>query len=355
MTNAWTQGVGEQGEQELVRPLSTRWLRGIFIDLLARPPFQREREQWAGKTVPELIDALLLQTEFWEEWLQAQLYYFLLVDNFRPESESILRLPGELREGKSDIPEALLRIALCASFDRRNPGADTFVTVVMEQFLGIEVQKNTRQLEIGKHVYDGGRGNFLGVMGSSQADVVRIAIDDERTMIRFVEREYERLMSAPMPGRAARSFADELRQDERSFAQILREWLLSENYSQSFETRTELPNRVFARSLFVDLFDRLPNTEEVRRLRSALDGLGDPGPLRSALVRIMLDSGKVELPTREEIEHPRRWIEESFLRYLGRQPTAEESAVFREAFRDPACRPETVVYALLTHPEYASR
>jgi len=344
------------GEVDLAaRPLTTLWLRGIYLDLLARPPYQREREQWAGKTVPELVDALLSQAEFWEEWVQTQLYYFLLVDNFRPESESILRLPERLRTGTADVQEALLRIALCASFDRRNPGADTFVTVVMEQILGIEVQKNTRQLEIGKHVYDGGRGKFLGVMGDTQADVVRIAIEDERCLLRFVEREFERFTLEDADSRDAKRHADELRENSRTYREIVREWLLSDAYADRFNRRAELPNRVFARSLFVDLFDRLPDTEEVRRIRSALDGLGDAGPLRSALVRILLDSGKVPLPSREEIEHPHQWIRDSFVRYFGRLPTKEELTTFREAFRDPACRPETVVYALLTHPEYASR
>ena len=347
---------GAAGEVDLAgSPLTPLWLRGIYLDLLSRPPYQREREQWFGKTVTELVDALLSQEEFWEEWVQTQLYYFLLIDNFRPESESIVQLPERLRTGKADIQDALLRIALCASFDRRNPGADTFVTVVMEQLLGIEVQKNTRQLEIGKHVYDGGRGKFLGVMGKTQADVVRIAIADERCLALFVEREYVRFTLEEPESAARKRYAGELREGSRTYKEIVREWLLSDAYANRFNRRAELPNRVFARSLFVDLFDRLPDTDEVRRIRSALDGLGDPGPLRSALVRILLDSGKVPLPSREEIEHPRQWIRDSFVRYFGRLPTEEELSTFREAFRDPACRPETVVYALLTHPEYASR
>jgi len=344
-----------EGSPERARSLAPRWLRGLFVDLLARPPYERERELWTDKPVPELVESLLSQSEFWEEWVQTQLYYFLLVDNFRPESEALLQLPERLRAGQSGVTEALLRIALCASFDRRNPGADTFVTVVMEQLLGIEVQKNTRQLEIGKHVYEGGRGKFLGVMGSSQADVVKIAIEDDRCLERFIEREYERLILATLNERDVKGYADALRAGDRPYREILKEWLLSDAYAQRFELRAELPNRVFARSLFVDLFDRLPDTEEVRRIRSALDGLGDAGPLRSALVRILLDSGKVSLPTRDEIESPTKWIRASFVRYFGRQPTEEELDTFRESFRDPVCRPETVVYALLTHPEYASR
>ncbi|MFT5286403.1 MAG: hypothetical protein ACI8TQ_002571 [Planctomycetota bacterium] len=335
--------------------LSPRVLRGLFVDLLARPPFEDERAAWTGRSIEELVDDLLGRQEFWEEWLQAQLYYFLLVDNFRPESDSVKRLPAELRMGKLGVRAVLSRIALSTSFDRRNPGADTFVTVVMEQMLGVDVQKNVRQLEIGKRVYEGSKGKFLGQSGSTQSDVVRIAIEDERCLLRFVEREYKRFVQSNLSSGQVRELAQRLIEDDRCYAQLLREWLLSEEYAKSFEQRVELPSRVFARSLHVDLFNKLPDQDEVRRVRSALDGLGDAGPLRSALVRILLDSGKVDLPQRKAIPNRAQWIGDQFLRFYGRPPSESELQTFVDTFRDPACRPETVVYALLTHSEYASR
>ena len=335
--------------------LTPRLVRGLFVDLLGRPPFERERAHWSGHALPELVDDLLGRLEFWEEWLQSQLYYFLLVDNFRPESESILRLPAELRAAKLGVLDALMRIAMSASFDRRNPGADTFVTVVLEQLLGLDVQRNARQLEIGKHVYEGGQGKLLGRTGNTQADVVRIAIEDERCLARFVEREYARIVQGTLSAADVRACMRRLNEDRTCYTEILREWLLSEDYIASFELAVELPNRVFVRSLFVDLFDRLPDLDEVRRMRSALDGLGDAGPLRSALVRVLLDSGKVGLPDRESLSSRSDWIRQRFLHFYGRPPEAEELSTFEEVFRDPACRSETVVYALLTHPEYARR
>jgi hypothetical protein len=41
-----------------------------------------------------------------------------------------------------------------------------------------------------------------------------------------------------------------------------------------------------------------------------------------------------------------------FSRFLGRPASAEELSVFVTAFHDPACRPTTVVYAIVSHPEY---
>jgi hypothetical protein len=67
---------------------------------------------------------------------------------------------------------------------------------------------------------------------------------------------------------------------------------------------------------------------------------------------LLIDSGKVPLPERDEIEDPTSWVADLFLRLLGREASQEELRVFVTAFHDPACRPSTVVYALVSHPEY---
>ena len=112
------------------------------------------------------------------------------------------------------------------------------------------------------------------------------------------------------------------------------------------------PNRIFIRALFVDILGRLPDDDETRRVSNALDGLADSGPLRSLVARLMIDSGKTPIPDKASIEDPAAWINELFERLLGRHPEAGERAVFLEAFEDPACRPTTVVYAIVSHPEY---
>jgi hypothetical protein len=328
--------------------------RTVFLDLAGRPPFAAERERWVGAPFGTLVDALVGGEEFWEQWLEAQLYYFLLVENFRPASESVRSIPRDLAQGRIDVREAIHRVALCPSFDRRNPGADTFVTVVMEQFLGIEVQKAARELDIGKRLYDGHPGTFLGERGDSQADVIKIAIADPRFLARYVEREYARLLLSTPDGRSTTAWARELESDPLRYPDLVKSWLVSDAYVARRARAVELPNRFFVRALFVDLFDRLPDADETRRLRGALDGLGDAGPLRSALVRIVLDSGKATLPARESIDDRSGFVTGLFRRLLGREPTERERSTFVTALQDPACRTETVVFAILSHPEYAT-
>ena len=334
------------------RPLDARRLRSAFLDLYGRPPFLAERERWAGRALSELVDEALGSTELWRNWLEEELYYFLLIENFKPTSDRVLAVPEALAAGEIGVRDALHRIALCASFDRRNPGNDTFVTVLMEQLLGLTVQRVPRELEIGKRLYDGAKGSFLGRAGASQADVVRIAVEDPRALRHFLSRECRRLLRREAETRELGEWRRVVGKDGRGFARLLREWFLSEDYDHRLTVREPQPNRVFVRSLFVDLVDRLPDESETHRMRNALDGLADAGPLRSVIARLLIDSGQVQLPARDEVRDPTAWIGTLFDRYLGRAARPEELAAFVRAFHDPACRPQTVVYAIVSHPEY---
>jgi hypothetical protein len=87
-------------------------------------------------------------------------------------------------------------------------------------------------------------------------------------------------------------------------------------------------------------------------MRQALDGLSDPVPLRSVLVRMMLDSNRVPVETRDKVVEPAAWIRERFLRFYGRLPSEAELRTFVAAWNEPECRPQTILCALLGSPEY---
>lgn len=333
-------------------PEAARVWRALAIDLLGRPPLAEERKDWSQRPRAEVVQELLGRQEFWQNWLEEQLYYFLLIDNFRPETEGVTALPEALAEGKLGVIEALHRVCLSSSFDRRNPGPDTFVTVVMEQILGITVQKIPRELEIGKKLYDGSSGKFLGKAGGSQADVVHIAMEDPRAPRHFLVREYERLLRDQPEAKSLEGWARRLVAEPKSYPAIVQEWLTSAAYENRLARRAPLTNRLFVRALFVDLLGRLPEAEEGQRIRSAMDGLADSRPLRALVARLLLDSGKVTLPERTAIPDPEAWIAETFERLLGRPLAPAERAEFVASFADPACRPATVLYAIVSHPEY---
>jgi hypothetical protein len=327
-------------------------LRRLSLDLLARPPFSEESEAWIGKPRSEWLEWGLATDDFWQNWFEEQLYYFLLLDSFRPTSQAVQDVPALLAKGRLGVLEALHRICLSSSFDRRNPGPDTFVSVVMEQLLGITVQNNARELEMGKRLYDGKRGTFLGCSGDTQSDVIVIAMRDARVARHLLQREHVRWLRQEPSATALNAWAQVLERDPTAFPSIVRDWFLSEEYDRRLTTRSNQPNRLFVRSLFVDLLGRLPNESETQKMRTALDGLADSGPLRALLARLILDSNEVPLEERASLEDPAAWIRGTFERLLGRTPHDAELDVFVASLSDPACRTATVVYAIVSHPEY---
>lgn len=334
------------------RALDVHVLRTVFLDLVGRPPFVSEGEEWTGRGLGELLDHLVGGCEFWEHWWEEQLYYFLLIDRFRPATEAARAIPAKLAEGRLSARDAIHRIALSSSFDLRNPGADTFVTVVMEQVCGRTVQDDRRELELGKTSYDGGTARFLDTVCDSQADVVRVCVEHEDAARHLVRREFERLVKREPDRRRLRDDVRRLRRDPYEYTTLVREWFLSDAYRERLATPVPMGNRLFVRAMFVDLCGRLPREDELEPMRYALDGLSDARPLRSVLVRMLLDSGEVGLPARSAIEDPTAWVAGRFVHFLGRPPTEEELHTFVTVFHRPECRPATIVHALATTPEY---
>jgi len=331
--------------------LDARALRVLTLDVLGRPPFRKEWEAWLGRPRAAWVEAHVGGLESWRQWLDAELYALLLIDEFRPPPEHLDAWAKDLAEGRVGALEAFHRILLSTEFDRRNPGADTFVTVVMEELLGITVQQDARELERGKSVYDGNPGRFLGERGSSQADVVKIAMEDPRTARRLVARAHRRLMRAELAPEPLDEAARLVRAERDAFPHLVAGWLVGADWPRRLASREPVDNRRFVRSVHVDLLDRLPTDEETRRMRTALDGLADPRPLRAILVRLMLDSGRTTFRTPDEAQ-PSAFVDHAFERLLGRAPTEDERAIFLEVLESPGARPETVLLALLSHSDY---
>jgi len=347
-------GAGTAYRSELAAQtmVDARTLRALAFDLLGRPPLAAEWQRWRTLTRAQLADELVGSSGFWSQWFEEQLYYLLLVNNFRPAGERLVAIPQDLAEKRLDAREALHRIALCSSFDQRNPGADTFVTVVMEQLAGLDITRNQRELEIGKKVYDGAPGTFLGAPAQSQADVVRNAIQSHAFAQHFLRREHERLTRAKPEAKDLAEWTARFEKDPRCFPELVRAWLDGPAYATRLARGATLENRAFARALFVDLADRLPTFAEAEPLREALDSLADSGPLRSITARMLLDSGKLALPARKDLPDAAAWVRTQFLRLFGREASEGELAEFTRVLAAPDARLETVLYALVSSPEY---
>lgn len=330
--------------------------RRIALDVLQRNPTAAEVAAAAERAPADLARSLLGTREAADVWLEDELLYYLLVDNFRPAGTAVQTLPERMLAGKVDIRDATAEILLSTSFSLRNPGNDTFVTVVLEQCLGLEVQdeRNKALLAQGKRVYDGYATRFLGGEGRTQADVVKLALADRRFAHHLLDRHHRRLFGTPLP-REESATVDIVHAQPRAFRDVLVAWLSSDRYTAPDRPRRALSHHQFARSLYLDLLGRTPTYEELRMVRNALLSMADPAPLRAVLVKIVLDSPRAKLPPAPARDEAAAFVRQCFATYLRREPSPEEiQRCADELWRGQQPNPAVLVRALLGSAEYGS-
>ncbi|MFB3065671.1 MAG: PKD domain-containing protein, partial [Planctomycetota bacterium] len=336
-----------------VRPDRVRLLRRLCYDVLQRGPRVSELRAWLPLSHEETVDTLLRGDEAWLTWYEDQLYYFLLLDRFRPKEGPLTKLPRKLSMDQISVPRAVETIVRSQFFNARNPGNDTFITVVLEQCMGMTVQerRNVRTLELGKKMYDGYRTRIWREEGDSQADFVRIVFGQRGAFEHLIRRSYRSFLGSRIDKKQLKAEAQRLQQDPMAFKAMLRDWLVSPEYVAGAERPREKTEIPFVRALFVDLLDRLPTYDELRNVRNAFLSLADPTPLRLVVGRVLLESNEMVVP--DSAIEPRRFVREQFLRLLGRPPADEELEIYIEALRsDPKVTARLVIWALVSSVEY---
>lgn len=325
--------------------------RRLAYDLLGRPPTEDELAEFAAAGREATVDRLLGSRERWEAWYEDELYDLLLIDEFRPGADRLDDLPGRLADGRTNVRDALAEIAKSQQFNARNPGNDTYVTVVFEQFLGITVQSEKALLEEGKRMYDGRAATIFGKRGRSQADFVDIALAEPRFAATYVARRATALLAGAPPRADLERWTRAVREDPARFPAVEREILLSDAWTKGLAAARKKSDRRFVTGLWHDLLRRAPTYQELRNLRNASQALTDPAGLRSLVIGAMLNSAAAAAPKKDGTD-PAAWIPELFERLLARRPTQNELTAFLSAWKNPACRPTTVLHALLTSAEY---
>jgi hypothetical protein len=318
-----------------------RFIRAVMIDLAGRS-IGLSRDAW----VREQAQSLAAAESFYEE----ELFYFLLIDNFRPSTDAFLEIPQQLAARRLSVKELLRQLVSSQFFNARNPGNDTFVTVVLEQLLGFTVQKEIAILEAGKRMYDGYAATFLGSKGANQADLVRIAVEHENLESCFLARRFAGIFLADAPKKRLAADAARLRTDPLAWPTIVSDWILSQAYDECAAEPRPKSDRVFVRSLYADLHERTPDYQEFRRCRNALLALSDSRPLRSVLIKLMLDAGAGGTVLSAHAEAG-TLVRACYLKFLAREPVQAESAAFEKELAQGADR-RLVLRALLTHSEY---
>ncbi|MEO0478736.1 MAG: hypothetical protein AAF196_04590 [Planctomycetota bacterium] len=340
-----------------------RLFRRLFLDTLYRGPTPRETRSFRPAPTDRVVSHLLRRREMFEQWVEAELFYFLLLDRFRPANEAVSDLTERLAGGQGSVRDATAEILLSSGFSLRNPGNDTFVTVLLEQCLGFEVQsrKHAKTLEAGKKIYDGEAGDFLDQEARTQADLVRIVLDRREFTALTLDRHHRRLFEAPLLGEdrrgnptedeAATALIDRVHADWSEFFPVLGDWLTSESYASSVEEARPKTDRQFVRSIFSDLCSRQPDYQELRNVRNAMQSMADSSPLRSVIATVLLNSDEADLPDLSAGEEA-EFVATCFERYLGREPSDQERQTFVSSIKEGRANRDLVVRTLVTSSEY---
>lgn len=342
---------GTLGERRL-DAARLRMIRRLYMDLLWRSPTLEEIGRWYDRTQEETVAGLLALEETWTAWYEAQLYYFLLLDQFRPKEGPIPAIPARLARGEITPVRALEEIVRSQYFNARNPGNDTFVTVVLEQCLGLTVQdpKNRPILEAGKKMYDGYRQRLLREEGDSQADFVRIVFSQEAFYDHLLRRTWKAIHGAEADKAQLTADRARLMQEPGAFGKILAVWLNGPAYAMAAAEPRTKPEVPYVRALFLDTLGRLPSYEELRNVRNAFLSMADPTPVRLVMGRVLLEASGAASAAEARDE---RFVVEQFVRLLARPPTDAEREAFAKALReDPQVTPRIVIWTLLSSAEY---
>jgi hypothetical protein len=333
-------------------PIGRTYVREVYIDLLGRGPRPDEVAKALDHSREEVVTELLGRDELYQEWYEQELLYFLLIDNFRPAEDSA-DVAKRLKAKEITVRDAIQAIVIGQYFNQRNPGNDTFVTVVLEQLHGLKVQdpKNKRLLDAGKKMYDGYAATLFGKQGKNQADVVKIVVAERGFLEHLVRRSYRRVTGLDMDKDEVAKAADRLEKEESpgaSFFELEKSWVLSPKYLERVPLLRAKSERAFIRTLFLDILGRTPEEEELRNARNALRSLADPGPLKAVLAKVLLDSNKTKVSLDGDAPG---FVRNQFLRLLAREPKPGELSKFQQAVESGTSR-ETVVRAIVTSPEY---
>jgi hypothetical protein len=133
-------------------------------------------------------------------------------------------------------------------------------------------------------------------------------------------------------------------------------------------------NSQFVRAVYADILGRAPDVydfalldgqgnelfafpiQEQVDLVNALDGMGDPAPLRAVLCAGLLGSEEIVVPEKAQVSDPQAFVREQFRTLLGREPNAYEAYAFDETWKtDEAAGPRAVIRAIVGSREYQSR
>lgn len=358
-------------------PMAARkTVRGIYMDVLGRAPTEEELSRDAAKAPAQLVKELTASYEFWNWFYEEELFHLELTDTYRPIDLDFdyITLPSAMHNGKATILDSYEQLLKGLYFLAKNYGEEEYPRALWmylydkdlldepdlfdaskammrfeEEQENAPVDKKTKKKAAPKVP------SVFGKPGKNHADLAKICLEQPAFAESMAARLRKRYTGIDPTAAEAKKDAAALlagwKSGKEALAGLVTEWCSSPAYLARVNSHRRKSDAVFVRTLYVDMFNRVPEFGEFWGCYRIIRSVSDSEPMRNIVAGMMADAEEADLPNKNEIVRS-EWIKEQIVKFLGREPKAGEVARLDGIFARPECTARLVIRALVTHPEY---
>ena len=329
-----------------------RRVRRLYLDVLGRPPTPSEALAEESRGTKALVRNVLLRAEAGRAWVEELTVWLGLIGEQRPTSEAArelaLRIPAESL-APATVESTLVRDP--AFLERHPPGAP-LAQALIGQLLGRKPTPD--ELEDARQLAAGMPVTRDGVTHNSSEDWLDHVVTSDAFRRAATMRRLRRFLPEGDAKRCIEEALLSISEGPHAWRAFLERELGHTRYLKPHALRPK-GQVTLLRGLFLDLLERMPTDREMAALVTALRRMPNATAAYAVVAKILIDSGNVPMPLLVHIKNAPAWLQDRFLRYLGRNASQAELKKFGEALLHPSGGPELVVLALTTAPEYACR
>ncbi len=311
------------------------FVRRAYFEVLGRGPTIEEFALAVGQPRDQLVAGLFNRPEYYRHWLEEQFQLLGLTGSHRFSADLVQGATlGLFNRDYGQLP-TLYTLFTSKQYVDRNFGAvnprDFFMTL-FQQLVGRD-PTDTELRNVGPQL-------------------VQHVMATPEFYVRYAHRSYRRLVGADASNELAVKLAERLSRFPAAAQAIEQEIVLSADYLNSLTRPKPKTSVMLAESLVRDLLGRAPNESEFDAAQTALGASQDQGAVALLIGRALLGSADANLPTKANLGDRAKWVRDTFVRLLRREPTAKEVGAFVEAMNEAVVTPRLIIEALISSPEY---
>ena len=125
-------------------------------------------------------------------------------------------------------------------------------------------------------------------------------------------------------------------------------------YTSASQKKNLKSDDQFISILYTDIYGKSITNKELQNLNRTYTSIGDKSLIIDVLIKSLLADAAADIPTKNSMHSdPKTFVEETYRRFLIRQPTQQESWFLENRIeKDSSLSPMDVYYAILTSEEY---